>query len=79
MKWHHLLVKAGLHFQNNLIIQFFELIFLGFNFLRDNIFWMSVQGEEIGMTGNYDITWEETVDPAGLNCGQEGYLVKLIN
>jgi hypothetical protein len=38
---------------------------------------MSVQGEEIGMTGNYDITWEETVDPAGLNCGQEGYLVKL--
>jgi hypothetical protein len=27
------------------------------------------------MTGNYDITWEETVDPAGINCGPEGYLV----
>ncbi len=29
------------------------------------------------MTGNYDITWEETVDPAGINCGPEGYLVSL--
>ncbi len=45
----------------------------------EEIKFLSVQGEEIGMTGNYDITWEETVDPAGLNCGQEGYLVKLIN
>jgi hypothetical protein len=62
-----------LHFQNNLIIQFFE------NILFEEIKFLSVQGEEIGMTGNYDITWEETVDPAGLNCGQEGYLVKLIN
>ena len=29
------------------------------------------------MTGNYDITWEETVDPAGLNCGPEGYMVNI--
>jgi hypothetical protein len=28
------------------------------------------------MTGNYDITYEETVDPAGCNCGPEGYQVK---
>ena len=28
------------------------------------------------MTGNYDITWEQTVDPAGKNCGPEGYMVR---
>jgi hypothetical protein len=31
------------------------------------------------MTGNYDITWEETVDPAGINCGPEAYLVTYIH
>ena len=31
------------------------------------------------MTGNYDITWEQTVDPAGKNCGPEGYMVSFFN
>ena len=32
------------------------------------------QGEEIGMEDNLDITWEETVDNKGCNCGPELYL-----
>ena len=27
------------------------------------------------MTGNYDISFEETVDPAGCNCGPDEYQV----
>lgn len=34
---------------------------------------VTYQGEEIGMTGNYDISFEETVDPAGCNCGPDDY------
>ena len=30
-------------------------------------------GEELGMTNNMDITFEQTVDPSGLNCGPEHY------
>ena len=29
-------------------------------------------GEEIGMT-NTNISWEDTIDPAGCNCGPEHY------
>eukprot|EP00095_Tigriopus_kingsejongensis_P002649 maker-scaffold441_size170131-snap-gene-0.35 protein:Tk02649 transcript:maker-scaffold441_size170131-snap-gene-0.35-mRNA-1 annotation:"hypothetical protein LOTGIDRAFT_141370" len=30
-------------------------------------------GEEIGMTNNMDITYEQTVDPSGCNCGPDRY------
>ena len=30
-------------------------------------------GEELGMTNNMDITFQQTVDPSGLNCGPEHY------
>jgi len=30
-------------------------------------------GEEIGMLNNMDIDFEQTVDPAGCNCGPENY------
>jgi len=33
---------------------------------------VTYQGEEIGMT-NMNISWEDTLDPAGLACGQERY------
>ena len=35
---------------------------------------ITYQGEEIGMVNNFDITWGETVDPQGINCGEENYL-----
>ena len=35
---------------------------------------VTYQGEEIGMSDNLDITWEETVDNKGCNCGPELYL-----
>ena len=35
---------------------------------------VTYQGEEIGMSDNMDITWEETVDNKGCNCGPELYL-----
>ena len=35
---------------------------------------VTYQGEEIGMEDNMDITWEETVDNKGCNCGPELYL-----
>ena len=34
---------------------------------------VTYQGEEIAMTNNMDITWEETVDPSGCNCGIEHF------
>ena len=33
---------------------------------------VTYQGEEIGMT-NTNISWEDTLDPAGLACGPQGY------
>ena len=36
---------------------------------------VTYNGEEIGMI-NTDISWEDTVDPAGLNCGEEHFNVK---
>merc|ERR1711909_231104 len=33
---------------------------------------VTYQGEEIGMT-NTNVTWEDTVDPAGRNCGEEHF------
>ena len=33
---------------------------------------VTYNGEEIGMT-NTDVSWEQTVDPAGLNCGEEHF------
>ena len=35
---------------------------------------MTYNGEEIGMV-NTAISWEDTVDPAGLSCGEEHYTV----
>ncbi len=35
---------------------------------------VTYQGEEIGMTNNMDISYEETQDPAGCNCGPDRYL-----
>ena len=35
---------------------------------------VTYNGEEIGMT-NTDVSWEDTVDPAGLNCGEEHFNV----
>ena len=35
---------------------------------------VTYNGEEIGMT-NTDVSWEDTVDPAGLNCGEEHFMV----
>jgi alpha-glucosidase len=34
---------------------------------------ITYQGEEIGMVNNFDISFEETVDPQGLSCGAENY------
>ena len=36
---------------------------------------VTYNGEEIGMT-NTNVSWEDTVDPAGLNCGEEHYMVR---
>ena len=33
---------------------------------------VTYNGEEIGMT-NTAVSWEDTVDPAGLNCGEEHF------
>ena len=33
---------------------------------------VTYQGEELGMT-NTNISWEDTMDPAGLACGQDKY------
>lgn len=35
---------------------------------------VTYQGEEIGMVNNMDISYEETVDPRGCNCGPDEYL-----
>ena len=35
---------------------------------------ITYNGEEIGMT-NTDVSWEDTVDPAGINCGEEHFMV----
>ena len=35
---------------------------------------MTYNGEEIGMV-NTAVSWEDTVDPAGLNCGEEHFEV----
>ena len=35
---------------------------------------VTYNGEEIGMI-NTEVSWKETVDPAGINCGQEHYNV----
>ena len=35
---------------------------------------ITYNGEEIGMT-NTNVSWEDTVDPAGLNCGEEHFNV----
>ena len=34
---------------------------------------VTYNGEEIGMT-NTMVSWEETVDPAGLNCGEDHFM-----
>merc|ERR1711970_375636 len=46
----------------------------GFNMIALLLPGVSVtyQGEEIGMT-NTNVTWEDTVDPAGRNCGEEHF------
>jgi len=46
----------------------------GFNMIALLLPGVSVtyQGEEIGMT-NTAVSWEDTVDPAGLNCGEEHF------
>ena len=36
---------------------------------------VTYNGEEIGMT-NTNVSWEDTVDPAGLNCGEEHFMVR---
>ena len=36
---------------------------------------VTYNGEEIGML-NTDISWEDTVDPAGINCGEDHFSVK---
>ena len=35
---------------------------------------VTYNGEEIGMT-NTLVSWEDTVDPAGINCGPEHFMV----
>ena len=35
---------------------------------------VTYNGEEIGMT-NTNVSWEDTVDPAGLNCGEDHFNV----
>ena len=35
---------------------------------------VTYNGEEIGMT-NTLVSWEDTVDPAGINCGQDHFMV----
>ena len=39
---------------------------------------VTYNGEEIGMT-NTDVSWEDTVDPAGINCGEEHFMVSIKN
>ena len=36
---------------------------------------VTYNGEEIGMV-NTEVSWEDTVDPAGINCGEEHYNVR---
>ena len=35
---------------------------------------VTYNGEEIGMT-NTLVSWEDTVDPAGINCGHDHFMV----
>ena len=35
---------------------------------------VTYNGEEIGMT-NTLVSWEDTVDPAGINCGPDHFMV----
>jgi alpha-glucosidase len=37
---------------------------------------VTYQGEEIGMLNNFDITWEESVDPRGCSCGPDTFLTE---
>ena len=41
--------------------------------MNDNKQSYSLQGEEIGMTNNMNITFEETQDPSGIRCGPDHY------
>ena len=41
--------------------------------MNDNKQSYSLQGEEIGMTNNMNITFEETQDPSGKRCGPDHY------
>ena len=41
--------------------------------MYDNIQLYLLQGEEIGMTNNMNITFEETQDPSGIRCGPDHY------
>lgn len=34
----------------------------------------NIQGEEIGMLDNYDISWDQTTDPAALNGNPQTYM-----
>merc|ERR1711970_536264 len=54
--------------------RFGEPNIVGFNMIALLLPGVSVtyQGEEIGMT-NTNVSWEDTVDPAGLNCGEEHF------
>ena len=36
---------------------------------------VTYNGEEIGMV-NTEVSWEDTVDPAGINCGEDHYNVR---
>ena len=69
------LLQLGNHDQHRVASRFDPELVDGLNFIGQLLPGVSVtyNGEEIGMENTY-ITWEQCVDPQGLNAGPEGYL-----
>ena len=71
------LLQLGNHDQHRVASRFTPELVDGMNFLGQLLPGVGVtyNGEEIGMENTY-ITWEQCVDPQGINAGPDGYLEK---
>jgi len=69
------LLQLGNHDQHRVASRFVPELVDGMNIIGQLLPGVSVtyNGEEIGMENTY-ITWEQCVDPQGINAGPEGYL-----
>ena len=71
------LLQLGNHDQHRVASRFTPELVDGMNFIGQLLPGVGVTyyGEEIGMEDTY-ITWEQCVDPQGINAGPDGYLDK---